>query len=130
MVVFSNLNYPPSIGILLIKRKNEPFKNMWALPGGFLEEDETLEECAIRELREETAVNISVNDIHQVFTIGTKNRDPRGRIINVVYTTVVDLPNHHLCAGDDAKEVAWFRMDDLPSLAADHLEIVRKVLGE
>ncbi len=113
--------------VLLVKRKNEPFKNMWSIPGGFLEEDEELEECAARELREETAVNIPPHILRQTFTIGTKNRDPRGRIITVVYTTLVDSFAYSLCAGDDAIDVGWYHLHTLPDLAADHLEIIGKV---
>jgi len=116
--------------VLLVLRKNEPFQGMWCLPGGFLEENEELEECAARELYEETGVDIEPRYLRQAFTVGKKNRDPRGRIIAVVYTTVVDRSEHTLCANDDAESVAWLRMDDLPSLAADHLETIRKTLGE
>tara|TARA_S200002703_G_scaffold133899_2_gene122203 strand:- start:51 stop:473 length:423 start_codon:yes stop_codon:yes gene_type:complete len=116
--------------VLLVLRKNAPFKDMWALPGGFLEQDEELEECAARELVEETGVDVDPNDLRQAMTVGKKNRDPRARVITVVYTIVVDKYEHPICADDDAEEVAWFPMDNLPSLAADHLEIVRKTLGE
>ena len=116
--------------VLLVLRKNEPFKGMWCLPGGFLEMDEELEDCAIRELYEETGVDIEPRYLRQAFTVGKKNRDPRGRIIAVVYTAVVNRSEHMLCAKDDADEVAWFRIDDLPSLAADHLETIRRTLGE
>lgn len=117
--------------VLLVKRKHEPFKGMWCIPGGFLNMDEELDECAARELYEETGVDIEPRDLQQVFTVGDKDRDPRGRIIAVVYTTVVDnLENHTLCANDDAEEVDWFSMDELPKLAADHLDTIRKTLGE
>ena len=116
--------------VLLILRKNEPFKGMWALPGGFLEENEKLEECAARELFEETGLDIGPSRLRQVMTVGNKNRDPRGRVITVVYTIVVDKYEHPVCADDDAEEAAWFSMDNLPTLAADHLDIVRKTLGE
>ena len=76
-------------------------------------------------------MDIEPRCLQQVFTVGEKNRDPRGRIIAVVYTTVVDnLENHTLCANDDAEEVDWFSMDELPKLAADHLDTIRKTLGE
>ena len=116
--------------LLLVLRKNEPFKGMWALPGGFLNENEELDECAARELFEETGLDIDSADLRQAMTVGKKNRDPRARIISVVYTAVVDRYEQPICADDDAEEVAWFPMDELPSLAADHLEIVRKTLGE
>jgi 8-oxo-dGTP diphosphatase len=116
--------------VLLIRRKNEPFKGMWAIPGGFLEVEEELEDGAARELYEETGVDIDPGDLRQAFTVGRINRDPRDRIISVVYTAVVDRFEHVLCANDDAEDAAWFGMGDLPELAADHLEIIRKTLGE
>lgn len=116
--------------VLLVLRKNHPFQGLWSLPGGFLEEDEELEECAARELVEETGVDVAARYLQQAFTVGNKNRDPRGRIIAVVYTIVVDKMDYAVGAGDDAERVAWFRMDELPSLAADHLETIRRTLGE
>ena len=116
--------------VLLVLRKNEPFKGMWSLPGGFLNLEEELEDCAVRELYEETGVDLADHGLRQSFTKGKVCRDPRDRIISVVYTAVIDRFEHTLCANDDAEEVAWFRMDELPSLAADHLETIRRVLGE
>jgi len=116
--------------VLLIQRGHEPFKGMWAIPGGFLEMDEELEEGAARELEEETNVDIPIRYLKQVCAVGRKNRDPRGRIVSVVYTVVVEREDHYICAGDDAEEVAWYRIDALPELAADHLEIVEKALGQ
>lgn len=115
--------------VLLVLRKNEPFKGMWALPGGFLEEDEELEDCAARELFEETGVD-ATDHLRQAFTVGRTIRDPRTRIISVVYTTVIDRYEQQARADDDAEQVAWFPMDDLPTLAADHLAIIRRTLGE
>lgn len=103
---------------------------MWCIPGGFLDIDEELAECAARELYEETGVDIEPRYLKQAFTVGEKDRDSRGRIIAVVYTTVVDLFEHPLCANDDAEKVAWFRMDELPELAADHLDTIRRALGD
>lgn len=116
--------------VLLVLRKNPPFEDMWALPGGFLNDNEELEECAARELFEETGLNVDASTLRQVMTVGKKHRDPRARIISVVYTAVVDRFEQSICADDDAAEVAWFSMDELPSLAADHLDIIRKTLGE
>jgi 8-oxo-dGTP diphosphatase len=116
--------------VLLILRKNEPFKGLWALPGGFLEMDEELEVGAARELYEETSLDIPSSDLQQVVAVGRMNRDPRDRIISVVYTAVVDRYEHtEVCAGDDAADARWFQVTELPLLAADHLEIVRKALG-
>lgn len=117
--------------VLLVMRKQDPFKGMWSLPGGFLDMEEELEECAARELYEETGVDLAgEGSLRQAYTKGKVCRDPRDRIISVVYTAVVDRFEHQTCANDDAEQVAWFRMDDLPSLAADHLETIRKTLGE
>ncbi len=115
--------------VLLIKRKNEPFKGMWAIPGGFLEMNEELDVGAARELYEETGLDIPSNKLQQVVAVGRRNRDPRDRIISVVYTAVVDRSQHTICAGDDAEDARWFQVTELQSLAADHLEIVRKALG-
>ena len=128
-VVFDLYDDDKIPAVLLIRRMNEPFRNMWAIPGGFLDLDEELEDGAIRELLEETGIVVS-NNIRQAFTVGGLNRDPRGRVISVVHTAVVDRFEHRVCAGDDAIDAAWFKMDELPELAADHLEIIRQTLGE
>ncbi len=107
--------------ILLIKRKNEPYKNRWAMPGGFVDENEDLLVAAKRELIEETG--ILTENIIQLVTVGTPGRDPRGHTISVVYGAVIDEkidPN----AGDDADDASWFDIDNLPELAFDHLEIL------
>lgn len=116
----------PHPQVLFIRRKNPPFKNLWALPGGFLEMDETLEASALRELHEETGVA----DVHltQIGTFGHPNRDPRGRVITVAYAGVVKKNALDIVAGSDASEVAWFSTADLPQLAFDHGEIVYKAL--
>ncbi len=107
--------------ILLIKRKNEPYKNRWAMPGGFVDENEDLLVAAKRELIEETG--ILTENIIQLVTVGTPGRDPRGHTISVVYGAFIEqktIPN----AGDDADEANWFDIDNLPELAFDHLEIL------
>lgn len=109
------------VQILLIKRGNEPFKGSWALPGGFMEMDEALDDCARRELLEETG--IGVGEIRQFKTYGNPHRDPRGRTITVAYLTTVEMPCQ-LLAGDDAAEAEWFHLTALPELAFDHLLIV------
>jgi len=107
--------------ILLIERKYEPFMGCWALPGGFVEIDEGLEEGAIRELREET--NLTGVALRQFRTYGKPGRDPRGRTISVVYYGFVDNAEKAM-AGDDAAKVQWFGINNLPPLAFDHAEIV------
>ena len=129
-VVFDLFDEDKTPKVLLVRRKKEPFIGMWSLPGGFLDLNEELEECAVRELYEETGVDLADHGLRQAFAKGRVCRDPRDRIISVVYTAVVDRFEQPLCANDDAEEVAWFSMDDLPSLAADHLETIRRVLGE
>lgn len=118
-----------SLKVLLIKRKNEPFQGKWALPGGFLEADETLEEGCRRELQEETGLEVG-NQLIQVGTYDAIDRDPRGRTISVAYTFL--LPKKEkIKAADDAAEAHWKNAEDLPELAFDHYQIIldaRKVL--
>jgi 8-oxo-dGTP diphosphatase len=111
--------------ILLIKRLNEPYKNCWALPGGFVDENEDLDQAARRELFEET--NIETNEMIQIGAFGTPNRDPRGHMISVAYQTNL-IENQIVKAKDDAKETKWFLINDLPELAFDHLEIINSIL--
>ncbi len=111
--------------ILLIKRLNEPFKDCWALPGGFVDENEDLEQAARRELFEET--NIETGKIIQIGAFGRPNRDPRGHMISIAYKTDL-IDNQNIKAKDDAKEVKWFSMNNLPELAFDHLEIINSTL--
>jgi len=108
--------------ILLIERKNEPFKDQWALPGGFIDIDEEIEAAAFRELEEETAItDIKLN---QFRTYGKPGRDPRGRTISVIYTGVLENLNQEIKAGDDAKNLNWFPLKNLPPLAFDHTVII------
>lgn len=107
--------------VLLIQRLNEPFKNKWALPGGFVDKGEDLEPAAKRELLEETS--ISIKSLSQFKTYGKPGRDPRGDTVSVVFYAEVN-ENVIAQAADDAKDVRWFSMDDLPELAFDHAEIL------
>jgi len=109
--------------ILLIKRLNDPGKDMWALPGGYIELDEELEESVARELLEETGIDYR-EDWMQVGAYGAVNRDPRGRVIMVAFMAIVDKNDFVLKAGDDAKEVRWFLLNDLPELAFDHKLVI------
>lgn len=111
--------------ILLIKRLNEPFKNCWALPGGFVDENEDLEKAARRELFEET--NIETDEMTQIGTFGKPYRDPRGHMISVAYQTNL-IENQKVKAKDDAKDVKWFSINDLPELAFDHFDIINSTL--
>lgn len=111
----------PTIEILLIKRKHDPYINHWALPGGFVEIDEDLEAGATRELKEETGIEIS--SLSQFKTFGKLGRDPRGRTISIVYYALINYPISAK-AGDDAAEATWFNFGQLPKLAFDHAEII------
>jgi len=107
--------------ILLIKRKNDPFKDCWALPGGFVDENEDLEQAAIRELVEETQVKVS--HLEQIGAFGKPDRDPRGHMVSIAYLGKV-ATNTIAIAADDAKEIGWFSVTNLPSLAFDHSAII------
>lgn len=112
--------------VLLIKRKNEPFKDAWALPGGFVDEHEDLPEAASRELHEETNVRLKPKELKELGTYGTPGRDPRGRTVTVVYGAVVDAKYNPIKAGDDAAEVQWWDMENLPPMAFDHQIIIEE----
>ncbi len=120
VVIFSLVD--EDLRILLIQRKHAPYQNMWAIPGGFVKMDESLEEAAVRELFEETGV--SGMYIEQLYTFGEPNRDPRTRVITVAYFALIPHDVLRLQAGDDAAETAWFSIWDLPELAFDHRKIL------
>jgi len=109
------------LNVLLIKRKNEPFRDQWALPGGFLEENETMEEGAKRELEEETGLKLE--KLQQIGAFGTPGRDPRGRTISIAFLALIDA-EAKVKASDDAVDSKWFSFFDLPDLAFDHREII------
>ena len=109
--------------LLLIKRGQEPYKGKWALPGGFVDIDEDLEDAAKRELKEETG--IEVKNLVQLRTFGDIGRDPRGRVISVVHGGSIHSDEIAMKAGDDADEVQWFQLTNLPPLAFDHDKIIR-----
>jgi 8-oxo-dGTP diphosphatase len=111
--------------VLLIERGGEPFKGCWALPGGFMNMDETTEQCAFRELEEETGLKIG--EVHQIGAYSRVDRDPRGRTITVAYLAVVDTPIA-VKGQDDAAKAQWFPLSALPELAFDHEEIMRDAI--
>lgn len=111
--------------VLLIERGADPYKGCWAFPGGFMNMDETTEQCAIRELEEETGLKISV--LHQIGAYSEVNRDPRGRTITVVYLVIVDRPIA-VTGQDDAAKAQWFPVNLLPPLAFDHDEIMKDAM--
>jgi 8-oxo-dGTP diphosphatase len=108
--------------VLLIRRKGAPFTGMWAIPGGFVNMDETLEAAALRELHEETGV--TAKRLEQLHTFGDPGRDPRGRTISVVYLAQVDAGRLQPRADDDAAEVGWHPLSRPPALAFDHNKIL------
>lgn len=133
--------------VLLVRRGGEPFKGCWALPGGFMEMDETIEHCAVRELEEETGLKVSEKDIEMIGVYSAPGRDPRGRTVTAAYAMTHPAPLGHpsrgegtesflspsplsegglggVRAGDDAAEVRWWPLDKLPPLAFDHTQIV------
>ena len=107
--------------VLLIQRGDEPFKGGWAFPGGFMNMDETTEQCAIRELEEETGLRLS--NVHQIGAYSKVDRDPRGRTITVAYLTIIDEPVA-VTGQDDAARAEWWSLSALPELAFDHDEIM------
>jgi 8-oxo-dGTP diphosphatase len=108
--------------VLLIQRRLVPFQHAWALPGGFVRLDETLDEAARRELHEEAGVS----DVYleQLYSFSALARDPRERVVTVAYYALAKLSDHRIRAATDAMGVGWFALDDLPKLAFDHAEIV------
>jgi 8-oxo-dGTP diphosphatase len=112
------------VSILLMKRKYPPFKDSWAIPGGFVLEAESLEEAVKREIQEETG--IKVNYLEQLYTFGEPQRDPRQRIIAVAYFALVKSTAYQeLKATTDSAEAKWFSINKLPTLAFDHKKIVQ-----
>lgn len=109
--------------LLLIQRKNEPYKNKWALPGGFVDEDETAEQAANRELFEET--HVEGITLEQLYTVSTLNRDPRGRTVSVIFHAICHRDDVNPSAGDDAGHLDWFPADNLPPLAFDHHDVLQ-----
>lgn len=115
--------------ILLVERKNEPFKGSWALPGGFMEENETIEQTADRELKEETGISPSM--LQQFFTFTDPNRDPRGRIISTAFWALVGPSRFFLNPepDSDVTQARWFDLKKLPALAFDHDLIIQKAIS-
>jgi 8-oxo-dGTP diphosphatase len=109
--------------VLLIRRANSPFANSWALPGGFVELDETTDEAARRELEEETGLKRIF--LEQLYTFSDVNRDPRERVVSVAYYALVRLNEHRVQAATDASDADWFPTDGPPRLAFDHRKILR-----
>jgi len=114
--------------VLLIERKHEPFKGRWALPGGFVEMDEDIDEAARRELEEETGVRKVF--LEQVGAFGAPGRDPRERVITIAHLAIVNLHDHKVRAASDASEASWFPAAKPPALAFDHRKILEASLAK
>jgi 8-oxo-dGTP diphosphatase len=114
------------IEVLLIKRKKDPYRGFWALPGGFLEIEETPLDGARRELKEETGLEINV--LKEVGTFGEIDRDPRGRTITIAFYTFLNQTDPMPQAQSDAAEIKWASVKELPELAFDHKEILQEGL--
>ncbi|OHA03773.1 MAG: hypothetical protein A3I44_03270 [Candidatus Sungbacteria bacterium RIFCSPLOWO2_02_FULL_51_17] len=120
MVIFTVVD--DTLNVLLVKRKYEPFAGIWALPGGFVEEDETPREAAERELLEEAGLSASY--LEQLYTFGEPRRDPRGRVVSVAHFALVPASQLKIRAGDDAADARLFPVHNLPKLAFDHKDII------
>lgn len=111
-----------ALKVLLIKRGIPPFKGKWALPGGFVRLNETVDEAARRELSEETGLHNVF--LEQLYTFGALHRDPRERVVSVAHFALVALAEHPATGATDASEAAWFSVSDVPALAFDHADIL------
>ena len=109
--------------VLLIQRDNPPFEGCWALPGGFAQVGEAIEETARRELAEETGLQSVF--LEQLYTFGEPDRDPREHVITVAYYALVNLSEHSVRPATDARNAAWFELDDVPELGFDHNRILQ-----
>ena len=112
--------------VMLIQRGQAPFEGKWALPGGFVHLEETLEDAARRELEEETGLRKVF--LEQLYAFGALDRDPRERIVTVAYYALVKLSGHDVKAATDARDAGWFGVHDVPSLAFDHADILEMAL--
>ncbi len=113
--------------IMLIKRDIPPFQGQWAIPGGFVRMDETLEQAALRELQEETGIHDVF--LEQLYTFGDLERDPRDRTVTVAYYALINLVEQQIQASTDASEAEWFSLSKIPKLAFDHEQILQKAIA-
>lgn len=115
-----------NVRVLLIKRKNDPYKDCWAFPGGFVEMQESAEEAVRRELQEETTI-AGIKEFHQFHTYSEPDRDPRERVITIVFWALAET-ELNVKGEDDAAEARWFPLSSLPPLAFDHQKIIDEFL--
>lgn len=113
--------------VLLVQRKNPPFQGQWVFPGGFVDNGESLEAAAMRELEEETG--LQVDDLCQLLAFGDPDRDPRGHTVTVAFLGVVDRAEATVKAASDAQAAKWFPLDDLPTLGFDHANILAEAMA-
>jgi len=125
-IVFG-LDAQQKLKVMLIQRDIPPFQGQWAIPGGFVRIEETLEAAALRELQEETGIH----DVYleQLYTFGDLNRDPRDRTVTVTYYALINLVEQQIQATTDAREAAWFTISDIPPLAFDHNQILETAIA-
>ena len=122
-IVLFGFSHEEKLAVLLIERLNDPFKNTWALPGGFIDNNEKVINAAYREMKEETGLKL--NKLSQIGVYGGPKRDPRGRVVSVAYYGLISRDNLKIVAGDDAKSAKWFAIGQLPKLAFDHDCIIK-----
>lgn len=125
-VVFG-LDQQDILKVVLIKRKLPPYTGEWALPGGFVRVEESLDEAARRELKEETGIENVF--LEQLYTFGAVDRDPRERVVTVAYYALVNLRDYLIHAATDASQAAWFSITNLPILAFDHAQILELAIN-
>lgn len=117
-----------ALQLILIRRAMPPFEGKWAIPGGFVLSEETLDHAAKRELREEAGIHVANEYLEQLFTFGGVHRDPRGRVISVTYLALIHGEGIEPRGGSDAADARWWPADHLPPLAFDHAEILSYAL--
>jgi 8-oxo-dGTP diphosphatase len=125
-IVFG-LDAQQELKVMLIQRDIPPFEGHWAIPGGFVHMDETLEQAALRELQEETGIHDVF--LEQLYTFGDLERDPRDRTITVAYYALINLVEQEILAATDAREANWFAISEIPKLAFDHDQILQTAIA-